>query len=218
MKLMGLCLLAAVCYAGGSPRIQQLAPVTLFTQFQQPPQQAVIEALQAEAENILAPAGFRLDWHDITAASTVGTVTELAVVTFRGRCGANEGVPRIPSPQLVLGFTSVTDGAILPFITVDCDRARGFLANALFRLADSERRRIFGRALGRILAHELYHVFANTMRHGPTGVAKNAYSVSDLMGEEFSFEEREFEMLRAARPPTAPPGVTPPTAAADGTR
>ncbi len=206
MKLMGLCLLAAVCYAGGSPRIQQVAPVTLFTQSQQALQPTVMEALQIEVGNILAPAGFQIDWHDIGAASEVGTVTELAVVTFRGVCDVTESVPYRSTGQAVLGFTSISDGAILPFTTVDCDRTRDFLANALSRLPATERRPVYGRALGRILAHELYHIFANTKRHGSAGVAKNAYTVSDLMSEEFSFEEREFELLRAARPPASPHG------------
>ena len=48
------------------------------------------------------------------------------------------------------------------------------------------------------MAHELYHIFANTTRHG-SGVAKEAYTVRDLMCEEFQFQQRETQMLQANR-------------------
>jgi hypothetical protein len=70
---------------------------------------------------------------------------------------------------------------------------------ALLQLPQSERAEAFGRALGRILAHELYHILANTQHHGRAGVAKESYTVADLPCADFEFEEREFELLRYGR-------------------
>ena len=51
--------------------------------------------------------------------------------------------------------------------------------------------------LGRVVAHELYHIFAKTTRHGSWGIAKAAYTVDELLCPKFEFEKRESNMLRA---------------------
>ena len=198
MKLIAIGLLATVCFAGGTPGSPQLAPITLFTQYLEPAPKGVVEALEEEVASILAPSGIHFEWHSLASAAEVGTAVELAVVTFRGTCDAIAFPQKSTAPPLALGFTSVTDGEILPFTTIECDRTRSFLSAALLRIPANERPALFGRALGRILAHELYHIFAKTQRHGHGGVAKEAYTVQDLMAEEFELEEREFELLRAS--------------------
>ena len=200
MKLIGLGLLAIACFAGSPKRSAHLAPITLFMQYREPVPVEILEPLQEEVANILAPVGFRFEWHDISASQTVGAAVELAVVTFRGACD----VPVIPSrispntPAQALGFTSVTDGEVLPFATIDCDRTRTFLSYALVHLPLNGRSAALGRALGRILAHELVHIFAKTQSHGHAGVAKEAYSVNDLLADEFELDERDCDVLRAS--------------------
>jgi hypothetical protein len=53
-----------------------------------------------------------------------------------------------------------------------------------------------------VVAHELYHIFANTMRHG-SGVSKESYSVQDLLSDDFQFQAKESRMLQANRPKPA---------------
>jgi hypothetical protein len=148
---------------------------------------------------ILGPAGFHFRWYPLAEAASAGSSVELAVVTFHGSCGIPDGPPYLPAQTQALGFTHITDGEILPFTTVDCERTKSFLAKAVAGLPQSERAEAFGRALGRILAHELYHIFANTQRHARNGVAKEAVTVADLMSENFSLEPREYERLRSGR-------------------
>jgi hypothetical protein len=38
-----------------------------------------------------------------------------------------------------------------------------------------------GRALGRVAAHELYHVLGNTQSHGEAGLAKPSFGTVDLL-------------------------------------
>ena len=47
----------------------------------------------------------------------------------------------------------------------------------------SRSEQVYGRALGRVLAHELYHIFARTCHHGQEGVAKTALSGKALISE-----------------------------------
>jgi hypothetical protein len=46
------------------------------------------------------------------------------------------------------------------------------------------------------MAHELYHIFANTTHHGAEGVGREAYSVQDLLTSDFHFEARESKALK----------------------
>ena len=53
-----------------------------------------------------------------------------------------------------------------------------------------------GRAMGRVLAHELYHIFGETRKHGSSGVASAYHTRGELLAPEFNFSERESEMFR----------------------
>ena len=174
------------------------APISLYTQFQQEPPQAVADALHDELESIMGPIGLRFEWRAITPGRTSEVSVELAVVTFKGRCDAANLLPNRTSPG-ALGWTHVSDGIILPFSDVDCDRIRTFVQRDLLSVAPEDREDAFGRAVARVLAHELYHIFANTSKHGSCGVGKAAYTVQELLSDEFQFEAKESEALRGGK-------------------
>ena len=98
-----------------------------------------------------------------------------------------------------LGWTHLSDGVILPFSDIDCDGIRRFVQSGLLRVDTRNQEETYGRAVGRVLAHELYHVFANTPHHGTQGVAKAAYTARELLSKVFHFERGEFQALRAGK-------------------
>ena len=206
MKLVLFCLLAGVFPGWSETRGATFAPITLYTQFEQAPPEGVLEALQDEVETIMAPIGLRVEWRNLAKAGGHEVSAELAVVSFKGRCdtanlmthGKFEGA---------LGWTHVSDGQILPFTDVSCDRVREFAQAGLLAFHTSDRDEKYGRALGRVLAHELYHIFANTTRHGSTGVAKESYGVQDLLSDDFQFQAKESRMLQTSRPKPAVAGM-----------
>ena len=57
----------------------------------------------------------------------------------------------------------------------------------------------YGRAIGRVLAHELYHIFTNTTRHASWGVAKVFYSSKELASVQFQFQEKDTKALRTGK-------------------
>ena len=177
---------------GGSAPIPTIA---LYTLYQAAPPRAVIESLREELDTIMAPTDLRFDWRSLDSVREKETFTEVVVVTFNGRCDPAEPALRSKS-EIALGFTHVSDGQILPFTELHCDRVRSFLQRELFLLGPADRETAFGRALGRVLAHELYHILANTMRHG-AGISKEGYTVQDLVCEEFHFRQEETLSLRA---------------------
>jgi hypothetical protein len=199
LKLVLFCLLAGVYPGWSETRGATFAPITLYTQFQQAPTPGLLEALQNEVESIMAPIGLTFEWRDLSQTGGHEVSAELAVVSFKGRCDTTGLQPRSKF-EGALGWTHVSDGQILPFTDVNCDRVREFTQPTLLTFRSDDREEKYGRALGRVLAHELYHIFANTMRHASMGVAKESYSVQDLLSDDFQFEAKESRQLQANRP------------------
>jgi hypothetical protein len=139
------------------------------------------------------PVGLHFDWRVLNQGDN-SPATELVVVNFTGRCDVRE-FETLPFTSGPLGWTHVSQGVVLPFSDVDCNAVRAFLQNQLRTRPEAVREEIYGRALGRVLAHELYHVLAGTVDHGACGIAKSGYTVSDLLSRDFVFEAAELRTL-----------------------
>ena len=199
LRSMLTLLAAAALPAMAGERAVEL-PSVLYTTFAQQPPPAVLDSLQDEVEAIMGPIGRHYVWRAIADVKGNEVSSELAVLTFKGGCNANGLIPKQISPG-ALGWTHVSDGAILPFSEIDCDRIRNFVQKELLYVKPSEREEVIGRAIGRVVAHELYHIFANTPHHGSDGVAKSAYTVQELLSNDFRFEEAQSKVLRSTVPP-----------------
>ena len=174
------------------------ASVTLYTDFQQTAPPAVVEALRSEVDSIMSPMGLRFDWQSLSEFRTERVSAAVAVAHFEGRCDAGSLLMHGNQPGS-LGWTEITDGTILPFTHVDCERVRTFLQTTLLGYRPQDRERALGRALGRVLAHELYHVFGDTPKHAALGVAKDKYSVEDLLTADLPFREKQIRALRGSK-------------------
>jgi len=192
MKSLMVVLALGVLPAFGGNRV---APIRLYVQFQHQPPDAVLEAIQEELENIMVPAGMAFEWRSLAATQGNEVSVELAVIHFKGSCEASDLAPieGFPGP---LGWTHISDGEILPFSDINCDGIRLFTQRDLLRVPEANRETVYGRAIARVLAHELYHIFAKTTKHGSEGVGKPAYSVKELLSDKFQFEKRECNLLR----------------------
>jgi hypothetical protein len=199
MKIIAVGLLLAALPAMGGQQGAVLAPIALYTTYQQEqPSGTVITAMQDELSAIMAPMGLRFDWRSMKEANGSDVAVELAVVTFKGHCESTRVSSR-PMQSSPLGWTHISEGAILPFADVDCDGIRSFLQSGLLGVRPADREEIYGRALGRVVAHELYHIFANTQHHGTEGVGKAAYSVQNLLSDDFQFGEKESMALLTSK-------------------
>jgi hypothetical protein len=190
MKLLVFCLALALLPVSGAQPGATLAPITLYTQFHQQPPPALLESLQTEVQSIMAPMGLNFQWLSLSTSDGKKVAVELAVINFKGRCDVAGLVAHDSNPG-ALGWTHMSDGAILPFADVDCSAVRSFLQKELLFIRPQDREQVLGRALGRVLAHELYHIFANTTRHGSNGVGREFYGVQDLLSADFQFQSRE---------------------------
>jgi hypothetical protein len=172
------------------------APVTVFTQFDHEHSPAVTEVMKTELAAIMAPIGLEFEWRSIEAPRSDRAAVELVVVAFKGSCRMEEVLRPHGDEAGALGWTHTSDGVVLPFSDIDCDHIRRFIGREVAHAPLHEREMLLGRAVGRVLAHELYHVFANTKQHGKQGVAKPFYTASELVSDRFLFEQKETRALR----------------------
>lgn len=162
-----------------------------------------IAVMKREAETLLDAAGFRIDWRDLSDSAPVQS-SELALVDLRGDCTADPSRSHdgLPDGHIALASTAVIDGGVEPFSHLYCGALNGLLAPALSRSPTAFRSYLYGRALGRILAHELYHVIVKTRAHDSAGVAKPFFSVEDLLSSGFEFEPVTLARLHSETTPS----------------
>ena len=182
------------------PMPGQVGLTALYTQYEHPPPSVVVIAMQNEVYAQLNGDGLRFSWRSLPM-----TVTEvwndLAVLSFKGYC---EPVARPPvaKPNQNLGWTHVIDGEVIPFADIDCNAIHAFVDRELSPLSSALREAVFGRAVGRVVAHELLHVFARAKSHSSEGVDRPTITVGELLAEKLSLadKERELQILRPQNP------------------
>lgn len=188
-----------LCAPGPPGQPDDLLPaVTVYVYFEEKYSDRMFAALKAEIEAIMGPIGLRFEWRSPEGVQD-DIAFEVVVVTFNGKCGAGNPAPAparaCPGP---LGRTYMSGADVLPFIEVECDRIRTLISSRLASVDCTQAERVFGRAVARVLAHELYHTFANTTRHAAAGLAKASFASSELVAPELRFQQNEADELRAA--------------------
>ena len=95
-------------------------------------------------------------------------------------------------------FTHISDGEVLPFSEVECDKVTSSIRPAISKARWEDRDSILGRALGRVLAHELYHMVTKTRLHAANGVTRSALSPAQLVSSELRMSMADLENLHQA--------------------
>lgn len=167
---------------------------------------ALTEA-KVELTSVMHGMGVQVDWWD-PAKSPASTApgANLIVADFKGACSvlarsalqSAETVRALPA----LADTSISDGHILPFAHVNCEALSRFIGPVLAHQPGAQRELLLGRAIGRLLAHETYHILLQTRDHSPSGIAKARFSTTDLLAERFEFEPAA--MAKLHEPSVAP--------------
>jgi hypothetical protein len=169
--------------------------VTLVLEFDQAYSQKSLSAMKSEVASIVAKSGIKVDWRLLSDVQKADTFESLVVVHFRGGCMLR------PDPNLIdergyYAFTHVSEGDVLPFSEVECDKVsssiRPVMSKSQWKQSDS----LYGRALGRVLAHELFHMLAKTQHHAEEGVTRSALSPTQLISDRLKMSSADLEKLR----------------------
>jgi hypothetical protein len=161
-----------------------------------------MDVLREEVARLMEPAGFTVEWRDISKRRAGEDFAHLATVDFRGTCSVTQAAsPSASIPEVrSLASTAVVDGQVLPFSSVNCDALRKVLAPVFATAPRTDHPIVFGRAVARVLAHELFHMLAQTKSHGTHGVSKACFGIGDLTAERFNFDSGTLAQMRPQQP------------------
>lgn len=152
-----------------------------------------LRAMEEEAAHILKASGVKLRWR-LEGASEVSEGL-LVVVMLHGRCDMDGSPAEFRTGAL--GWSHEVNGSVLPFSDLACDSIRGAVQTAWNGENRGRGNNLLGRAMGRVLAHELYHVVADTAKHGRDGVAQASFTPRDLTAGQFRLEDPDAEAMRS---------------------
>jgi len=175
-SLLVLALLAAMPLAGA------VGATALYTQFDNAPSEQIFDALQAEVNQVLDPTGVHLTWMRLPAEGDT-IWTDVAVVSFRGNCQLQPRRVNQP-PADRLGWTHIQNGEVIPFADIDCTAIAVYLQTQLAALPAKSRQAALGRAIGRVLSHELLHIFSRAKSHSSEGVDHPTLKPAELTEEQ----------------------------------
>jgi hypothetical protein len=123
------------------------------------------------------------------------------VVRFKGKC-VLDPVPYLYDERGPMTFTYSTGGVVQPSSEVACDKVITAVRSAMFGGDYAKADVLLGRALGRVLAHEVVHMLSGAA-HGKQGVAAKfclAASTSPRRsGSRFDLQLPTLETSRAQR-------------------
>ncbi len=176
--------------------------VGVFIEFDSEPGPASVQAMEQEVERILKPSGLQLDWRLTRENRGNEAFAGLVVLRFSGACRADRDFQPVDDFGTLgeirtLASTRVDAGRVLPFTEVKCDEVRQALAYLRPGAGRQERQKALGLALGRVVAHEIYHILARSTKHASSGLAKSAEEMEDLVAaREIRFQKKDSEAIR----------------------
>ena len=142
------------------------------------------QMMRSELKRLLDPAGIDVVWKDFVDRKGREDFDFIAVGSIEGSCTAGESDLSLGTSlraRLILAEVAVEANRILPYFNVDCPRLMRILLNR-------NNPAMVGRALARVIGHELYHILARTSQHPNAGLAKAAFSQDDLTAPGMNFD------------------------------
>jgi hypothetical protein len=171
------------------------ADLTIAMQFDHSVSASALQEMKNEFERILRPAAPNIEWRMRSDVAGNEVFHEIIVVRFLGSCGV-DGLQANPLMSRFLAITDAEDGDLLPFPIVDCRELLGMLFESAGGRNTFQVQRLLGLAMGRVLAHEVYHVVLKTRSHAQQGIAKSSFTAAELFGAPLRFDPTQIERLK----------------------
>jgi len=192
MPRLLLCLLGPIAFLSNA----LATDLTVVVDFEGPHSDHSVREMKREVEDIMKQSGLHLDWRARQDALR-DAPANLIVVRFKGRC-VLEPVPMLYDERGPFAFAYSSDGEMLPFAEVDCNHVAASVQSAMSGDDYARPDYLMGRALGRVVAHELVHVITRSASHGDDGVTRPALSGKELIGAPLRLSRSDVERLRSA--------------------
>lgn len=205
---MAPCCRLAICWAmlgvplahtAGRSDFPPPQTITVVVDIEHPDSPPPWKAMRHELSRIFAPAGLNIDVQMKNALPRESTSRDLLLFKLKGSCTMNAlPIGALSDERGALAMTDSVDGEILDFGEVECDHVRVAIQRALGMGNPAAQEPLYGQALARVMAHELYHMLTQTGDHTRHGVTKERLSGWELSQEKFALSDAALEALRKA--------------------
>jgi hypothetical protein len=182
-------LLSALALAGNDPGI------VILYQFDNFYSNGAFADVRAELASIMRKTGIGVEWHEKTSKSFPATSARLVIVHFRGHCTMDGFVERSNHGSGALALTHLVNGEVLPFSDVNCDLVRANVREGMLGFDKGNADLFLGRGLGRVVAHELWHILTKSTAHGRHGVTQRCLSPEQLVSDHIEVLEEDLERI-----------------------
>jgi hypothetical protein len=180
----------------GSAWTATLPKLTVLLSIEGKAAPVALDEMKSELTSIMQDAGRDLDIRMRSQSQPSESYDDVILVKLKGTCEMDRLIP-VMDERGPLASTHATNGVILPFAEVQCTRLANSVAGALFGGEKKQANKFLGRAMGRVLAHELYHILGRTHEHNPDGsLASEAISVKRLIADKrITFDTRDLSRM-----------------------
>jgi hypothetical protein len=165
--------------------------LAILFHFENPYAHRVLKETEHELGRLMEETSVRLEWHDRSSPQGDTAFSNILVLNFLGTCDPRSDSPFNGPPDSWLARMHVSDGVVLPFGDVNCDLVRTMMRTSEDKPSDNG----FGRALARVLAHELYHFITQTTEHATQGLVKPSFSAADLKQGGLRLDRQELSRV-----------------------
>jgi hypothetical protein len=171
--------------------------IFVLAAFDRAPDTAAFEWMQQETARVFSDAGLTFSWRPGNQLNIVPLSTRRVTLQVHGDCRIEPSV--VPTAENgPMGWIDSQDGELRPFIDLDCDRISAMVWQNRGTLPLPLVVRAFGLAMGRVLAHEVYHYITQSTAHRASDIFRHSMTSRDLMLPDVRFEPAEIEALRKA--------------------
>jgi hypothetical protein len=164
-------------------------PVTVVLDFEHDRNDVSLPTVRSELQKLLSDAHVQVELRLRSQLAGRSQFGEIVIFKMKGVCSVASGVPigALSDERGPLAMTYTTDGEILPFGEVECDRVRQSLSRVWKSDLTGQHSHQFGVAIARVMAHELYHMLGESPAHTKAGVTKEGLSAHELMAPDLNF-------------------------------
>ena len=184
----------ASCFATGAAT-RRVVPtgLTVILDFRGAHSDLSVAEMKHESASILSAAGVKLDWRQRGDAAA-SAYPDLVVMTFKGACKIDPAVA--PAYEAgPLASTATTNHVIQSFGQVDCDHVAASARSAMFGGDFAHADQLMGRAMGRVVVHEIVHMITQSAQHSHEGVFQEALSGRQLIAPELPLSALDVDHL-----------------------
>jgi hypothetical protein len=167
--------------------------LAILFQFEQPYPNRTLKEAQRELNVLTKGAAVRLKWYDREGPQATSSFPNILVLDFRGNCDPRSENKFTGPLDGWLARMHVSDGIVLPFGEVNCDLVRAVMNEGTPARVPSNA--VFGRALARVIAHELFHFITNSVEHSHAGLTKPSFSSRDLRLDDLKLDRHALDRM-----------------------